>query len=63
MTASENANPMQKTVRWLSSFTNFPGARLESRAETLLLIAALAEADNDGSAESPKITTEAPAIV
>jgi hypothetical protein len=38
-------NPLQKTVRWLSANARFPDSRLEARAETLLCIAALAEAE------------------
>ncbi|MEO6876815.1 MAG: hypothetical protein ABI222_18545 [Opitutaceae bacterium] len=38
-------DPLSATVRWLSQHTHFPASRLDSKAETLLLIAALAAAE------------------
>ncbi|HYP16617.1 MAG TPA: hypothetical protein VEQ65_05350 [Opitutus sp.] len=42
--SSRVENPLQQTVRWLAAHAGFPGRRLESHAETLLCIGALAEA-------------------
>lgn len=36
------ANPLHDTVRWLAAHTLFPASRLESRAEIMLCMAALA---------------------
>lgn len=38
-------NPLRDTVRWLAAHTRFPASRLERSAETLLLFAAAAAAD------------------
>ena len=38
-------NPLQQTVRWLAAHTKFPTSRLEPRAEALLCVAAIAEAE------------------
>jgi hypothetical protein len=45
MSQSATPNPMASTVRWLSSFAGFPASRLETKAEAMLLIAALAETE------------------
>jgi hypothetical protein len=39
---SSPTHPISDTVRWLAAHTNFPANRLEFRAETMLLMAALA---------------------
>jgi len=38
-------NPLHTTLRWLSTHTRFPASRLETRAEVLLCLAALAAAE------------------
>lgn len=38
-------NPLHTTLRWLSTHTRFPASRLETRAEVLLCVAALAAAE------------------
>jgi len=38
-------NPLHTTLRWLSAHARFPASRLESRAEVLLCVAALAAAE------------------
>jgi hypothetical protein len=42
MTSSANPDPLRETVQWLARHTLFPAGRLETRAETLLCVAALA---------------------
>ncbi len=42
-----SSSPLQATVRWLLSHTAFPASRLEPRAEALLCLAALANAENE----------------
>lgn len=37
-------NPMERTVKWLASRVGFPARRLDARAETLLCVGMLAEA-------------------
>jgi hypothetical protein len=39
-------NPLQTTVRWLASHTLFPVSRLDSRAEAMICISALAAAED-----------------
>ena len=39
------SDPLRDTVRWLSTHARFPASRLETRAETLLCVAALATAE------------------
>lgn len=54
---SENAsNPLQQTVRWLAAHTLFPVSRLAPRAETLLCVGALAEAQE--AAESARFLVQ-----
>jgi hypothetical protein len=38
-------NPFRQTVGWLATHTRFPASRLETRAETMLCMAALASAE------------------
>ncbi|RFC48576.1 MAG: hypothetical protein DUW69_001149 [Verrucomicrobia bacterium] len=38
-------DPLRDTVRWLSAHARFPASRLETKAETLLCVAALAAAE------------------
>jgi hypothetical protein len=38
--------PFQKTLHWLTSYSDFPRQRLSERAELLLLISAAAEAED-----------------
>ena len=38
-------NPLQQTVHWLANHTRFPTSRLEPRAEALLCLAAIADAE------------------
>ena len=45
------SNPLQETVRWLGAHTLFPLSRLESRAETLLCVGALAQAQEAAERE------------
>jgi hypothetical protein len=45
------ANPLRDTVRWLSAHARFPATRLETRAETLLCMAALAAAGTEVEGE------------
>lgn len=40
-------DPLRDTVRWLAAHTLFPASRLESRAETMLCMAALANAESE----------------
>jgi hypothetical protein len=40
-------NPFHDTVRWLAAHTPFPASRLESRAEIMLCMAALAAGENE----------------
>lgn len=42
-----SAEAFQSTLRWLSSHAQFPATRLDSRAEVLLCIAALAHAEEE----------------
>jgi hypothetical protein len=45
-TVSESAtHPLLPTLRWLAQHTRFPASRLAAQAETLLLVAAAAQAD------------------
>jgi hypothetical protein len=39
------SDPLQTLVRWLQTHARFPASRLESRAEALLCVAALAAAE------------------
>jgi len=45
MSAVESKDILAETVRWLAEHAGFPARRLESRAETLLCIGALAAAE------------------
>ena len=38
-------NPLQSTVSWLAQHTRFPATRLESKAEALICVSALAAAE------------------
>ena len=38
-------DPLRDTVRWLTMHTRFPASRLDSKAEALLCVAALAAAE------------------
>ena len=38
-------NPLSTTLQWLSAHTRFPASRLQSRAELLLCMATLANAE------------------
>ena len=40
-----SSDPLRDTVRWLSAHARFPASRLETKAETLLCVAALAAAE------------------
>ena len=51
MSSSVSTDPLRDTVRWLATHTRFPASRLETRAETMLCIAALAAADEAGARE------------
>jgi hypothetical protein len=44
-------NPFRQTVGWLATHTRFPASRLETRAETMLCMAALATAEEAGERE------------
>jgi hypothetical protein len=44
----EFKQPLAKTLRWLTAHAGFPASRLASRAEVLLCMAALAEAESPG---------------
>lgn len=39
------SDPLRDTVRWLSAHARFPASRLETKAESLLCMAALATAE------------------
>jgi hypothetical protein len=43
--ASQPNPALAKTIRWLGAHAGFPASRLAARAEILLCLAALAEAD------------------
>lgn len=45
--SSTSPNPLGQTLQWLAAHTRFPVSRLESRAETMLCIAALAAAEEE----------------
>ena len=47
MNPSSSSDPLRDTVRWLAAHTRFPASRLESRAETMLCMAALANGENE----------------
>lgn len=48
MHVSENANhPLLTSLRWLSAHAGFPATRLSGHAETLLLLAACARAEEE----------------
>jgi hypothetical protein len=42
MTKSASIDPLSKTLVWLTAHTGFPRSRLESKAEILVCLAALA---------------------
>ena len=42
--SATTTNPLQATVTWLAANTRFPTSRLQTSAEALLCVAALAEA-------------------
>lgn len=44
-------NPFNLTVGWMAAHARFPVSRLESRAETMLCMAALAAAEEAGERE------------
>lgn len=44
-------NPMTRTVRWMASHAGFPARRLEKRAEALLCVGMLAEAQEAADRE------------
>jgi len=47
--SSITSNPLQQTVRWLAMHAGFPLTRLESRAEALLCVAALAASEEEAN--------------
>lgn len=51
MSPSLPSNPLRDTVRWLAAHARFPATRLETRAETLLCMAALAAAESEAERE------------
>jgi hypothetical protein len=44
---SSPSDPLRDTVCWLAAHARFPASRLETRAETMLCMAALANAANE----------------
>lgn len=44
--AAPSPNPFQSTTAWFATHTRFPASRLENKAELMVLMAALAAADN-----------------
>jgi hypothetical protein len=40
--SAPSTNPLRKTLSWLTANTGFPRSRLETKAETLVCLAALA---------------------
>lgn len=46
--------PLQKTLRWMTTYSGFPDRRLPQRAELLLLIAAAAAGENLDSRHEKK---------
>jgi len=50
--------PLQRTVRWLATYSSFPAARLPARAEILLLIATVAEQEEIALRRSPRFLIE-----
>lgn len=48
---SEITHPLKQTVRWLAAYTRFPASRLAKGPETLLCVAALAEAEETAERE------------
>ncbi len=42
--STEMGNPLERTVKWLAANAGFPARRLETRAEALLCVGMLAEA-------------------
>ena len=49
--SAPDQNPFRQTVGWLAAHTRFPASRLETRAETMLCMAALAAAEEAGDRE------------
>ena len=54
--SADERNPLERTVRWLAAQVGFPARRLEARAELLLCLGALAEAQE--AAESARFLIE-----
>ena len=52
------STPLQKTVRWLATYANFPATRLPDRAETLLLFTTAAEQEEVALQRSPRFLVE-----
>ncbi len=56
-------NPFRQTVGWLAAHTRFPASRLESRAEAMLCMAALAAAEESSERERHLIKSSDPAMM
>ena len=52
------STPLQKTVRWLATYANFPATRLPARAELLILIVTAAEQEEVALQRSPRFLVE-----
>ncbi len=56
-------NPFRQTVGWLATHTRFPASRLESRAETMICMAALAAAAEEVERERHLIQSSNAALM
>ena len=57
------SNPFRQTVGWLAAPARFPSSRLETRAETMLCMAALAAAEEAGERARHLIKSSDPAMM
>jgi hypothetical protein len=48
---AKRPNPLERVVTWLAAHAAFPSTRLAAKAETLLCVGALAEAQEAAEAE------------
>jgi hypothetical protein len=52
--SDDEPTPLQKTIRWLATYSGFPAQRLPERPELLLLIATAAEKEDLDSRHAQK---------
>jgi hypothetical protein len=55
---SNESHPLLLTLRWLTQHARFPASRLASGAETLVLLAAAAQADEANPGHRPDFTVK-----